>query len=118
MVRPPASPRGKLGDDEFADALQHAGTGEVRHENTGEPCLVLRLFGAETALLKIVLILTQVVSVQRQLQALGFRSQRGIALGGREGDERGSWHEMLFHERPPSVTLRQIQSTAPRRRKL
>lgn len=107
MVRPPASSRGNLGDDELADALRHAGNVEGRHENPGD-CLVLRVFGAKTALLKIILILTQVVSVQRQLQTLGFRSQRGIALGGGEGDERGSWHEMLFHERPPSVTLRKI----------
>jgi hypothetical protein len=63
MVRPPASSRGKLSDDEFADALRHAGTVAVRHENPGEPCLVLRLFGAETALLEKILILTEVESV-------------------------------------------------------
>jgi hypothetical protein len=82
--------------------------------------LVLRLFGPETALFDKISILTDVESVQRQLlmQTLGFRSQRGVALGRREGDERGSWHEMLFHEMPPSVTLRKIQSTGPRRQML
>ena len=63
MVRPPASSRGKLGDDELADAHRHAGNVEVRPENADEPCLVLRLFGLETALLEKILILTEVESV-------------------------------------------------------